>query len=474
MKKQSKQRDVEPKQNSTPEENRPSVSDETKQKLVKQYADRAEKESSKQNPVDWGYFNSPKFGSPVDEEKQIANNVEASPSRKYGADRQTIAEGSIDPNIDTVYRVGADDPYGYYSQAQLNNNMSGNDANAIYQATHSPNTHRAYGSDPEYNDLRREEGYRPFTAAQSAIDHSAYVAGAGAPLASIWDDALPAGVGSSTGIPREYLESYRKHLTEDIDRDSDWYNNRKDWFRDWMDNGRRYDLQEAAFGAPSTIYPEYDPSGVWGYNSSGAYAQLDPENEHPTNDWTPRGEALGNNHSWEGAFGGNGVDMLNYNQDFLLHQNTIQDLANAMSDTGEKRREMQGGTNLRPNMLYGYGEGNMDYGSVLDYSYDFPEFYYWMTQNNINTEPYELSQAAQLIENANDYYRDQDLQRFAQGDRDRQLYGDALMELMAQRQAAQQASNNSLVRNAIDELRHQEHMSRLAPRRRNITGSAVW
>lgn len=87
MKKQNKQRDVEPKQNSTPAENRPSVSDETKQKLVKQYADRAEKESSKQNPVDWGYFNSPKFGSPVDERKQIANSAEVSPSRDlpYGA-----------------------------------------------------------------------------------------------------------------------------------------------------------------------------------------------------------------------------------------------------------------------------------------------------------------------------------------------------------------------------------------------------
>lgn len=84
MKRQNKQRDAEPKQNSTPNENRPSVSDETKQKLVKQYADRAEKESSKQNPVDWGYFNSPKFGSPVDERKQIANSAEASPLRSWG------------------------------------------------------------------------------------------------------------------------------------------------------------------------------------------------------------------------------------------------------------------------------------------------------------------------------------------------------------------------------------------------------
>ena len=63
------------------------MNDKAKQKLVKQYADRAEKESSKQNPVDWDYFNSPKFGSPVDERKQIADRTEASPSRDlpYGA-----------------------------------------------------------------------------------------------------------------------------------------------------------------------------------------------------------------------------------------------------------------------------------------------------------------------------------------------------------------------------------------------------
>lgn len=95
MKKQIKQKqdDTQAKQNpnrnsdASANENRTPVSDETKQKLVKQYADRAEKESSKQNPVDWGYFNSPKFGSPVDERKQIANSAEASPSRDlpYGA-----------------------------------------------------------------------------------------------------------------------------------------------------------------------------------------------------------------------------------------------------------------------------------------------------------------------------------------------------------------------------------------------------
>ena len=95
MKKQIKQKqdDTQAKQNTnrnsdaSANENRTPVSDETKQKLVKQYADRAEKESSKQNPVDWGYFNSPKFGSPVDERKQIANSAEVSPTRElpYGA-----------------------------------------------------------------------------------------------------------------------------------------------------------------------------------------------------------------------------------------------------------------------------------------------------------------------------------------------------------------------------------------------------
>ena len=102
MKKQNKEKqNTEPKQNTTPEENSPSVSDETKQKLVKQYADRAEKESSKQNPVDWGYYNSPKFGSPVDEGKQIADRTEASSSQNAPERRPSLLGGDGNP-IDFV------------------------------------------------------------------------------------------------------------------------------------------------------------------------------------------------------------------------------------------------------------------------------------------------------------------------------------------------------------------------------------
>jgi hypothetical protein len=162
MKKQNKQRDAEPKQNTTPSENRPSVSDETKQKLTKQYADRAEKESSKQNPVDWGYFNSPKFGSPVDEEKQ---NTPDTPERRptmlggdgnpidfvsqqpealthaiyddYGflpSPRAEYSSGGRNAIQNAQYYDSLGDYNRFFTQDALNNEMSGPDANAIYYA----------------------------------------------------------------------------------------------------------------------------------------------------------------------------------------------------------------------------------------------------------------------------------------------------------------------------------------------------
>lgn len=154
MKKQIKE-----KQNTTPEENRPSVSEETKQKLVKQYADRAEKESSKQNPVDWGYFNSPKFGSPVDERKQ--NTPERRPSLLGGdgnpidfvsqqpealthalyddegflpSPRAEYSSGGRNALQNAQYFDSLGDYNNFFTQNALNNEMSGPDANAIYYA----------------------------------------------------------------------------------------------------------------------------------------------------------------------------------------------------------------------------------------------------------------------------------------------------------------------------------------------------
>lgn len=170
MKKQIKQKqdDTQAKQNTnrnsdaSANENRTPVSDETKQKLVKQYADRAEKESSKQNPVDWGYFNSPKFGSPVDERKQNTPDIPERRPSLLGGDGNPIDFVSQQPEALThalyddegflpspraeyssggrnalqnaQYYDSLGDYNRFFTQNTLNNEMSGPDANAIYYA----------------------------------------------------------------------------------------------------------------------------------------------------------------------------------------------------------------------------------------------------------------------------------------------------------------------------------------------------
>lgn len=167
-------------------------------------------------------------------------------NKKRDNDR-TIAPGSIDPMIDTVYRVGGADPYGpgnYYSQSQLNNNMSGNDANAIYYATHDQKmdeTWNDYPSDPDenarliakanemlanyqiynqvfpndypggqaLNEVYRRIGLKPNTARQEAggvNDYNAYVTGADGLVAPDQAHVLTQGLGSFLGIPDELLQ----------------------------------------------------------------------------------------------------------------------------------------------------------------------------------------------------------------------------------------------------------------------------
>lgn len=131
-----------------------------------------------------------------------------------------ISSGGVNPNRDTVYRVGSADPTGFFTQSQLNNAMSGNDANAIYQATHrqnanwtyndrNPNHVNPWGENPQdYNDRLRQEGYLPNTGRQLSMPvygDGAYVAGADAWSNPIYDELLPAGAGSPQGIPNELL-----------------------------------------------------------------------------------------------------------------------------------------------------------------------------------------------------------------------------------------------------------------------------
>jgi hypothetical protein len=182
------------KQNNSPAEKRPSVSEETKERLVKQYADRAE--------------------------------AEQAPSRGYGAPRDTIAPGSIDPDVDTVYRAGADDPSGYYSQAQLNNAMSGPDANAIFAATHNQQDIADYNEPywQEYlGDLERMG--RKLNTAQQRPDipmyqNGAYVSGADA-FTGEDGHVLNPGQGSTVGLPEWMLgyglnpmTGFEKHMSD--------------------------------------------------------------------------------------------------------------------------------------------------------------------------------------------------------------------------------------------------------------------
>jgi hypothetical protein len=161
--------------------------------LMQQYADRADRQYS-----GWDGYNLP---------KNFINSDDGFPDYKnLRSERGNIAPGSIDPDVDTVYRVGADDPYGYYSQSQLNNAMSGPDANAIYAATHNQQDIADY-NDPywqEYlGDLMRL-GLKPNTAQQRPNipinADGAYVTGADA-FAGRNGHVLRPGQGSSLGIP---------------------------------------------------------------------------------------------------------------------------------------------------------------------------------------------------------------------------------------------------------------------------------
>lgn len=134
----------------------------------------------------------------------------------------------VDYNKDTVYVVGNDasspvkgvsnmdgsqyyQPQ-YYTQSQLNNNMSGTDANAIYQATHDPNFAAQY-SQPymqQYEADLARMGLQPYTGQQRPdMNPNTYVTGAGAfmvpnpyrsDVPESFEQVLPRGYGSTEGI----------------------------------------------------------------------------------------------------------------------------------------------------------------------------------------------------------------------------------------------------------------------------------
>jgi hypothetical protein len=112
---------------------------------------------------------------------------------------------------------------------------------------------------------------------------------------------------------------------------------------------------------------------------------------------------------------------------------------------------------------------------IQDYFIDEGQ-YGWLYNNpDLQTQEQQadFSRMLNLLQGANDYRLRQEQADRDEYTRNRQLYGDALMELMAQRQTPQ--NNRSLLNEAIQQVRDQEIFeNRPSPRRRNITGSAVW
>lgn len=102
------------------------------------------KDKSKTNDVDGVQTYRDRWKSESKPKDQKKSDPEFAPR---GNRIPTLERHSVDPNKDTVYRVGEYAPRGFYSQSQLNNNMSGTDANAIYQATHDQRMRNTW-SDP--------------------------------------------------------------------------------------------------------------------------------------------------------------------------------------------------------------------------------------------------------------------------------------------------------------------------------------
>ncbi len=118
-----------------------------------------------------------------------------------------IAPNSVDWMKDTIYRVGGYNPEGFYNQNQLNNNMSGNDANAIYYATHDQRFTNE-GPVADRNQYRVDNGYKYWNGAQQSSPvwgDGAYVTGAGAGFEPWYDEALKQNWGSPGGIPDELI-----------------------------------------------------------------------------------------------------------------------------------------------------------------------------------------------------------------------------------------------------------------------------
>jgi len=138
MKKQQKQRDEQTKQNTNANsnENRTPVSEDTKQKLVQQYRDRAEA-SPRQNEAELRPSLLGGNGNPIDFVAEQPQALTHAMYDDYGflpSPRAEYSSGGRNAIQNAQYYDTLGDYNRFFTQNALNNEMSGPDANAIYYA----------------------------------------------------------------------------------------------------------------------------------------------------------------------------------------------------------------------------------------------------------------------------------------------------------------------------------------------------
>ena len=198
------------------------------------------------------------------------------------------------------------------------------------------------------------------------------------------------------------------------------------------------------------------------------------------------GEALGNN-PWENV----GENTQAYNSPYATSptalygpsKQMIKDIVNDISN-----EEMANGNvnlNLKPNPLYGYGSKPLDfrvddlnstYVPEID-DYEVPEgqdnLYWHFLKNGEDAAEWlynftpaqqnDLAKSFSILRNYNDYLRDQSLEQQANEMRQRNLYGDTLVDLL---------QNTPEGQSILGEARVQK--PKPMARERHISGPAQW
>lgn len=163
------------------------------------------------------------------------------------------------------------------------------------------------------------------------------------------------------------------------------------------------------------------------------------------------------------------------NQNLQITPQNIDNLLSAMSADTQQYIASRDNPIMtqHPDAIYGYGFRPRDFYSPYETPIERPEGYSavydfiedegltdWLDQYSLSgAEEDAVSRGLQILQNQRDAQRDQNLQQMASDMRNRQLYGDTLMELMAEKQQAQQdARDQDLVRQSVQELKRQQSM----------------